>query len=186
MQTRTVQQIENIIARISEFGKENLEEILHKLTEGVQLLAGGGRCRIYLEDLTMGALTCAAAAGGDIRQIQTNSFPINDSDFLVPQVYQQKQELAIDDLSQHPEDIPLVSGHRKTGASYLLPITQLGRAIGVLCLDHAQPGRFPAENRMNGIRKLLAETSAPLDRARKYHQQLQLARRVDEAKKREA
>ena len=186
MQSATRQQTEEIIADIKEFGKENLEEILHKLVEGVQMLAGGGRCRIYLEDLTLGALSCAAAAGGDIHRIRTNSFPINDNGFLVPQVYQQQQEVAIDDLSQHPEDIPPVSGLRKTGASYLLPITQLGRAIGVLCLDRPQPSRFPAEERLKKIRKLLAEAAPHLDRARKYHQQLQLARRVDEAKKREA
>ncbi|MCF6267413.1 MAG: GPMC system transcriptional regulator [Desulfuromusa sp.] len=180
------QQIEQIIGNIQEFGKENLEEILHKLIEGIQTLAGGGNCRIYLEDLTMGALTCAAATGRDILRIQNNSSPINNGDFLISQVYQQKQELAINDLSQYPQDIPLVTGNRKAEASYLLPITQLGRSIGVLCLDRTKQNQLPSTERLHWIRKLLVETAPILNRARKYHQQLRLARRVDEAKKREA
>ena len=180
------QQIEQIINQIQDFGKENLEEILHKLIEGVQILAGGGRCRIYLEDLTMGALTCTATTGGDAFQSHHHPSPINNSDFLISQVYQQKQELAVPDLSQHPEDIALKTENHKIVASYLLPITQLGRSIGVLCLDRANPEQLPSEKRLKQIRKLLLKTAPMLNRARKYHQQLQLARRVDEAKKREA
>ncbi|MCW9049097.1 MAG: GPMC system transcriptional regulator, partial [Deltaproteobacteria bacterium] len=186
MEQTTQQQTELIAYRIQEFGKENLEEILHQLTEGVQLLIGGGRCRIYLEDLSTGSLSCAAAVGGDINQIRKSFFPINSSDFLVPQVYQQKQESAIENLSEHPEDLPVAMATRQIGACYLLPIIQLGRAIGVLCLDRAQPGVFPAEEKLRKIRKLLAEAAPNLNRARKYHQQLRLARRADEAKKREA
>ncbi|MCK5912526.1 MAG: Fis family transcriptional regulator, partial [Desulfuromusa sp.] len=89
------QQIERIISTIQEFGKENLEEILHKLIEGIQVLAGGGHCRIYLEDLTMGALTCGAATNADVQQLQTIFSPINNGDFSISQVYQQKRELDI-------------------------------------------------------------------------------------------
>ncbi len=186
MKLSTSQQIEELIDLIQDFGKENLEEILHKLLEGVQILADGGHCRIYLEDLTMGAITCAAATDGETLHIENNSSPINNSHFLISQVYQQKQELSISDLSQYPQDIPLATRNRKAGASYLLPITQLGRSIGVLCLDREKPTQFPPEERLHRIRKLLVETAPMLNRARKYQQQLQLARHVDEAKKREA
>ena len=186
MKLSTSQQIEELIDLIQDFGKENLEEILHKLLEGVQILADGGHCRIYLEDLTMGAITCAAATGGDTLHQQMNFSPINNSQFLISQVYQQKQELAIRDLSQYPQDLLLVTGNHKVGASYLLPITQLGRSIGVLCLDREKSSQFPPERHLHHIRKLLAEVAPTLNRARKYQQQLQLARHVDEAKKREA
>ena len=186
MKLSTSQQIEELIDLIQDFGKENLEEILHKLLEGVQILADGGHCRIYLEDLTMGAITCAATTGGDTLPQQKNFSPINNSQFLISQVYQQKQELAIRDLSQYPQDLLLVTGNHKVGASYLLPITQLGRSIGVLCLDREKSSQFPPERRLHHIRKLLAEVAPTLNRARKYQQQLQLARHVDEAKKREA
>lgn len=178
-------QIEQLTEQIDRFGKENLEEILHKLIETVQLLVTG-RYRVYLEDLTQGALTCVAAAGGEVGRVREKSFPINDSRFLIAQVYQQQKELAVDDLNQHPEDLPITPGSRKAGASYLLPLTHQGRSIGVLCLDRGQPGQFPTEAALQQLRKLLSIISPTLNRARKYHQQLQLARRVDEAKKREA
>ncbi len=178
-------QIEQLIEQIDRFGKENLEEILHKLIEAVQLLVEG-RCRIYLEDLTQGALTCAAAAGGEVGQVREKSFPINDSRYLVAKVYQQQEELAIDDLNQHPDDMPITAGIRRAGASYQMPLTHQGRPIGVLCLDRGRPGLFPAEAALQQIRQLLTTIIPTLDRARKYDQQLQLARRVDEAKKREA
>ncbi|MCD6186946.1 MAG: GPMC system transcriptional regulator [Desulfuromusa sp.] len=186
MEQPTPEKIEQIIDAIQDFGKESLEEILHKLIEGVQVLTDGGHCRIYLEDLTMGAITCVAGTDGETLHIQNNFSPINNNHFLISRVYQQKQELAISDLTQYPQDIPLITGNRKAGASYLLPITQLGRSIGVLCLDREKSSQFPPEERLHRIRKLLVEAAPMLNRARKYHQQLLLARRVDEAKKREA
>ena len=186
MEQASPQQIEQIVIDIQEFGKENLEEILHKLIEGTQILTGGGNCRIYLEDLTMGALKCTASTAGEIPHIQDIYSPINNSDFSISQVYQQKRELAINDLSQHQHDFPLITGNKKAKASHLLPITQLGRSIGVLCLDRTNPNQLPSAEQLHRIRKLLAETAPALNRARKYHEQLRLARRVDEAKKREA
>ncbi|MCK4501532.1 MAG: GPMC system transcriptional regulator [Desulfuromonadales bacterium] len=180
------QQLERIIGEIQEFGKENLEEILHKLVDGIQILAGSGHCRIYLEDLTMGALTCATATSGELDQLKDNFSPINNSDYSISQVYQQKRELDINDLSQYPHDLPLTAGMDKIKSTYLLPITQLGRSIGVLCLDRTTPEQLPSEGQLHRIRKLLAETTPMLNRARKYQQQLLLARKVDEAKKREA
>ncbi|MCK5826055.1 MAG: GPMC system transcriptional regulator [Desulfuromusa sp.] len=186
MKLSTSQQIEQLIDVIQDFGKENLEEILHKLIEGVQILAEGGQSRIYLEDLTMGAITCAATTGQGTLQLQNNYSPINSSHFLISQVYQNKQELAIRDLSQYPQDELLVTGNQKVGAIYLLPITQLGRSIGVLCLDREESNQFPSEEFLHRIRKLLVAVAPTLNRARKYQQQRQLARHVDEAKKREA
>ena len=186
MELSTQQQIERIVANIREFGKENLEEILHKLVEGIQLLTVGDSCRIYLEDLSMGSLICAAVGGGDITRIKQTSFPVNSRNLLIPQVYQQKRELAIDCLSDYPNDLPEVMAKDKIGASNLLPIVQQDRTIGVLCLDRTPPGIFPPEERLKSIRQLLTEAAPNLNRARKYHQQIQLARRVDEAKKREA
>jgi len=180
------QPIKHLVDIIRDFGKENLEELLHKLIEGVQTLTEGGHCRIYLEDLSMGAITCVATTGGEVSHLQNNSSPINSNYFLTSQVYRQKQELAIGDLSKYPQDKLLVTDNQKVESTYLLPITQLGRSIGVLCLDRESPNQFPPEESLHRIRKLLGEIAPTLNRARKYQQQLQLARRVDEAKKREA
>lgn len=186
MAQTTQPQIDRIIHAIDAFGKENLEEILHKLTEGIQLLAGAGGCRIYLEDLTTGSLNCAASAGAESTRIQRTGFPINDSDFSVSRVYQQKQELALNDFQRPPPKSPQEQPTQPSRASYLMPIIQLGRAIGVLCLDRSTPGQYPSEDSLRRIRRLLTDSAPTLNRARKYQQQLQLARQVDETKKREA
>lgn len=186
MEQTAQQQIDRIVDNIKDFGKENLEEILHKLVEGIQILAGSGRCRIYLSDLSMGSLTCFASSGSNLNKVKQTSFPINRSELFVTQVYQHKQELAIDNLSEHPDDHPSSLSKHKIGACYILPVIHLGHAIGALCLDRTKAGLFPSEETLRKIRKLLGETIPNMDRARKYHQQLRLARRVDEAKKREA
>ena len=49
--------------KIAGFGKENMEEMLHAVAEGARLVTGRERIRIYLEDLTRGALSCAYACG---------------------------------------------------------------------------------------------------------------------------
>ena len=180
------QPITQIIETIQDYSKENLEEILHSLIEAVQTLSGGGQCRIYLEDLTVGALVCAAATSRDLLQMEDNSSPISDSGFLISQAYQQKRELTVTDLTQHQQDFPLTAGGNKIGSCYLLPIIQLGHAIGVLCIDRKKPEQLPDKEQLRQLRQLLIKTAPTLNRARKYHQQLQLARRVDEAKKKEA
>lgn len=178
--------VQSLIEQINLFGKEGLEEILHMLVEGVQALRERGRCRVYLEDLTAGTLSCVAAAGGDVGRVQEKSFPINNSDYLVSQVYQHGEELAIDDLSQYADDMPVAVGSGKAGGSYMMPLIHQGRSIGVICLDRAQPGQFPADDVLQHLRMLFAAMAPTLNRARKYHHQILLARRVDQAKKREA
>ncbi len=185
MTTDNSSQVELLISQIDRFGKENLEEILHKMIEAAKLLTEG-RYRIYLEDLTQGALSCVAAEGGEVGQVREKSFPINDARFLVARAYQTRQELAIEDLNQHPDDLPVAPGSRRAGSSYLIPLLHNQRAIGVFCLDRGKPGLFPSDKKLQRLRQLLTIVTPTLDRARKYQQQLQLARRVDEAKKREA
>jgi GAF domain-containing protein len=180
------QQLELITEQFEQFGKEHLEEVLYALIEGAQMLVEEGRCRIYLEDLTLGALACVAATGGEVGKMREKSFPINDSGYLISQAYQQQEELAIDDLTNHPADIPATSPPQRAGACYLLPISHLGRPIGVLCLDRGRPNLFPTEATLRQIRTLLGAATPSLNRARKYHQRLLLARRVDQAKKHDA
>lgn len=185
MNTPAQKQIDQIINTLDEFGKENLVEILRRISQGVQLLSSGGQCRIYLEDLTMGSLSCAAAENDDLQGISEPTFPINDSFFPIPQVYQQKQEMAVASLSRHSRTA-VTPAESFANSYYLLPILHLGRAIGVVSLDRSGAEQPPSEPVLRQLRKLLSEAAPTLNRARKYHQQLLLARRVDEAKKREA
>ncbi|HMB15035.1 MAG TPA: GAF domain-containing protein, partial [Pelovirga sp.] len=185
MSTPAQKQIDQIIRALNEFGKENLVEILRRISQGMQLLSGGGHCRIYLEDLTMGSLSCAAAENDDLQGVSEPSFPINDSVFPIPQVYQQKQEMAVASLSCHSRTAG-TKDESSQQSYYLLPILHLGRAIGVVSLDRSGAEHPPSEPLLQPLRKLLSGVAPSLNRARKYHQQLLLARRVDEAKKRQA
>ena len=69
--------------KIRDFGKENLEEMLHALATGIMDTAPGCTVRIYLEDLTKGALACAYASGPQQADIRGTTFPIIASDILV-------------------------------------------------------------------------------------------------------
>lgn len=177
-------EMEAWLERLEAFGKENLEEILHLLTGAIQQLAGRGHCRIYLEDLTEGALSCMGAVGGDVEQVRKSTFAINDDNFLVSRVYQEQEEAQIENLADSPEDMPVPGG--LGGGSYFLPLVHRGRSIGVVCLDRGKPREFPREEALHKLRRLLTGVAPVLDRARRYHQQVVLSHHVDEAKKREA
>ncbi len=176
--------IESWVNKIEGFGKENLEEILYLLTGAIQQIAGRGHCRIYLEDLTEGALSCMGAAGGDIEKVRATTFAMNDDNYLVSRVYQQQQETSCENLADNPDDMPVAG--EQGGGSYFLPLVHRGRSIGVVCLDRGRPGAFPQEETLQHLRRLLTKVAPILDRARRYHQQVVLSHHVDEAKKREA
>lgn len=176
--------IENWLERFETFGKENLEEVLHLLTSAIQQITGRRHCRIYLEDLTEGALSCMGAPGGVVEGLRKKAFALNDDHFLVSRVYRDQQETGVDNLADTPDDMPVAGG--RGGSSYFLPLVHRGRSIGVICLDRGRPGEFPREDVLQKLRRLFSVVAPGLDRARRYHQQLILSHHVDEAKKREA
>lgn len=92
----SAQRLSLLAQKISACGKENLEEILHLLVEAVHLIVQHNRCRIYLEDLTSGSLSCVIATGLQARSIREQAFPINTSDFLVSRVYLTQEELVVE------------------------------------------------------------------------------------------
>jgi transcriptional regulator with GAF, ATPase, and Fis domain len=172
--------------KIRDFGKENLDEMLHALATGIMDTAQECTVRIYLEDLTKGALACVYASGPDQTAIRRTTFPIIAADILVSTTF----------VSQLPTEIH--SSSRLTGvdrefaetfgisATTLLPITSYGKSLGVLCCDRKTSGEIFSGKTKGIICQLLVDVADRLDHARKYHQQLLLARQVDEYKKREA
>jgi transcriptional regulator with GAF, ATPase, and Fis domain len=61
-----------------------------------------------------------------------------------------------------------------------------GRSIGVLCVDSSRIGSILNDESRQALHDFLALVAPVLDQARKYHQQIIVARRVDESKKKEA
>jgi len=173
--------------KIRGFGKENLDEMLHTLATGITDIAPDCSIRIYLEDLTRGMLSCIYANGLNQAAIRAEPFPIISSDLLVSTVF----------VSQQPAELRSVTA-RLNSTDYefaarfgiesttILPITSYGKSLGVLCCDRNRAGEIFTGKAKSLISQLLIDVADQLDQARKYHQQLQLARQVDEYKKREA
>ena len=74
-------------AKIPNYGKENLGELLYSLAEGAGVLSAGNNSRIYLEDLTRGALTCAHATGENAPAIRETSFPLISEESIISAVF---------------------------------------------------------------------------------------------------
>lgn len=172
---------------IASYGKENLGELLYALAENAIQLSGCEQIRIYLEDLTRGALTCTHATGPLEKELVETTFPIVSKEMIVSSVF----------ASQLPLDFKL-SGAGKNSvdhefalrfrfrSSYIMPVVSRGKSIGVLCVDQDHPGevlKSPAKEQLAELAGIVADH---LDQARIYHQQIRLARRLEEFKAREA
>ena len=173
--------------KILGFGKENLEEMLHSMAEGAKLVSGKSRIRVYLEDLTRGALTCFHASGSHAEEIKATTFPIISGDAIVSAVFvsQYPAEFRRRGQNDLPQDHELAQRCEIT-ASSLLPITSHGKSIGVVCIDDDLPGEVLSSWGKGLLLEFIGLVADNIDNARIYHQQLLLARRVEEYKRREA
>ena len=187
MESFVAAQLSHLKAKIASYGKENLEDILHVLLGAVTLITRQNRCRVYLEDLTGGILVCSAANGAQALAVKGQSFPLNSTDYLVSRVYMTQQATLVEDVATLAGPNALELADRfDIRASYLVPLIHQGRSAGVLSVDSSRVGRVPAESQRRVLREFLAEVVPLIDQARKYHQQIVLARRIDKAKKKEA
>jgi len=187
MEASATVRIAALTRKIRNYGKENLEDILHVLVEAVGLVTPHNRCRVYLEDLTAGSLTCAAATGPLAAAIREQAFPINTEDFLVSRVYVTQREAQVADVATFESPFARELAERyDIRASYHLPLLHQGRSVGVLCIDGGSNVSLPEVARQQVLKEFLEDVVPVIDQARKYHQQIVLARRVDETKKRDA
>jgi len=173
--------------KIAAYGKENQGELLYTLAEGARLLSGCEQLRIYLEDLTRGALTCVYATGPNAAEIREAGFAIGSTETVVSSVY----------MSQYPVDFKVASVPKSSPdtvfanrfgfrSSYVMPVVSLGKSIGVLCIDQDHPGEVLTAKAKFQLTDLAGFVAVHLDQARIYHQQVQLARSLEEFKAREA
>ncbi|MEZ4600766.1 MAG: GPMC system transcriptional regulator [Syntrophotaleaceae bacterium] len=180
-------QLSLLSAKINGYGKESLDDILHVLAKAVHLVTGRNMCRVYLEDLTSGSLACAMATGRQAAAIREQSFPINNVDYPVSLVYHTHEEQQFGNMSELEN--PLVrhiAAQFHTLSSYQLPLIHRGRAVGVLCVDSSRPEQLVDPAQCRQLRSFVDGIAPAVDQARLYHQQMVLARRVDEGKKKEA
>ena len=172
--------------KVVNYGKENQGELLYALAEGAKLLSGSGMIRIYLEDLTRGALSCVYATPDYSSEVLNTAFPIISKEAVVSRVF----------VSQYPIDFKIVSKNNsadttfanKSGfqTSYVLPIASQGKSIGVLCIDSEKEGEVISAQAKSMMADFTGYLAGRLDQARIYHQQVQLAHRLEKFKAREA
>jgi len=179
--------LNELSAHISLQGKENLEEMLHAAAEGIKLASSSDRLRIYLEDLTQGNLACVHATGPEAGRIRETSYPIVSRRLTVSSVFASQQPAAFHDLAGRETELDQHVARRfGIGSTYLFPLAHRGKSIGVVAVDREHRGA-PLEIRARTqLGEFIPQLAEPLDRARKHHQHLLLARTVDEYKKRQA
>ncbi|UFS69285.1 GPMC system transcriptional regulator [Geomonas sp. RF6] len=180
----TLHQLQKKIAR---FGKENLEEIVFTAAEGIQAISGRGRIRIYLEDVTGGALSCCYVAGPHGEEIMGTTFPIVSRSSLVSTVFATQAPRMVSDTASSGLSLDMrLDRNCAIGSTCQYPLVNRGRSIGVVCLDEEAPGAFATDPNSEALLRFLVSIADKVDEARKYNQQILLTRRVEEYKKREA
>ena len=174
-------------ASIASYGKENLGELLYALAENATELSKSEQVRVYLEDLTRGTLTCVHATGVHSKDIIETSFPIVSKESITSSVFvnQSPVDFKLSDASKSSPDHEYALRF-KFRSSYIIPIVTLGKSIGVLCIDQNHPGEVLNNHAKTELAELVGIVADALDQARIYHQQVSLARRLEESKAREA
>ncbi len=172
---------------IASYGKENLGELLYALAENATELSKSEHVRVYLEDLTRGTLTCVHATGVHGKDIIETSFPIVSKESITSSVFvnQSPVDFKLSDASKSSPDHEYALRF-KFRSSYIIPIVTLGKSIGVLCIDQNHPGEVLNNHAKTELAELVGIVADALDQARIYHQQVSLARRLEELKAREA
>lgn len=184
---RFVDAVVRLQEKINNYGKENLEEMLFAAAEGIGLISGNERIRVYLEDLTRGALSCHYASGPFAAELRSLTFPIISEDAAVSRAFVTQTPADITDAAANALSLDREMMRRfAINSVCLMPLVSQGRCIGIVCLDGEKKGEVVPNGSKPFLRQFLSSIADNIDHARKYHQQILLARRVEQYKKREA
>lgn len=179
--------VEALISRINSYEKENLDDILHLVGDGLELISNCQRSRIYMEDLTEGLLVCVYARGEKSAEIIGTSYFINPKLSLVPKAFIEKTAYSVENLADSENDLD-VSFARKFNiqSSLIIPILKRDKAVGLACIDTSRHQETGLEKHRLLLSSFLNRVAHTLEFASKYHQRIRLARQVEQVKKREA
>ena len=179
--------LQQLGVKVAGYGKENQTELLYVLAEGARLLSGSELVRIYLEDLIAGALSCAHAVGPDSSALKEVSFPIISPEAVVSRVFatQCAAGFRLDEVLATSADAVFAEKFGIVESS-CFPLLYAGKSIGVICIDREHRGPDLSGRERQRLSEFVALVSEKLDEARSYHQQVQLARRLEETRMREA
>ncbi|MEK9629062.1 MAG: sigma 54-interacting transcriptional regulator [Nitrospinota bacterium] len=177
--------LQNLKNSISKLGKESLFEILHLAGSQLKELYNCKMVRVNLEDLYEGMLVCEYVSG------QSRPEPITK--FISPEASVISQAFLNNEIVlswKLPGGFAKVQNPfeklSEIKATAVFPIAHQFRPIGTLSLDWGEEGEFLNEEQLKDISNFLAEISAVLDRAKRFHQKISFSRHLDLARKKEA
>lgn len=183
---KRLQQLNQLQHKIRSYGKENLHDILHFVTEGIELITGRPRSRIYLEDMTEGMLTCAHVRGEWEENIRGTSLLFDPKKSLISRAFIDKKPLIGTSLKDSKGTVEAeLAAKFGIKSSDLIPIVQDGGAFGVICVDSDREEDALNREQLKAINKFLEDVAPSINLARKYHQQVLLGKQVDGVRKRE-
>jgi transcriptional regulator with GAF, ATPase, and Fis domain len=187
MSTKVSKEIAELKDKIFSFGKENLQEILYFMAEGVERITGCSRCRIYLEDLTEGLLICAYARGERHADMLDTSYFINPKTSLISKAFIDKKIFVEDSLEDFTRELDERFAKRFGIKSMaVLPMISDHKALGVICLDSFLEGPLASRQQLNTLNEFIQDLAGSINEARKYHQKVIFSKQLDQARKREA
>jgi transcriptional regulator with GAF, ATPase, and Fis domain len=174
------------LEHILSLDKENLLDILHYFTQGIEEITGHNEIRIYMEDMSEGALVCLYTPDGELER-KGARIPIHRRDNHLVLAFLE---------STVPDEVPLQAGsgnlhlewfsQRNLARASVFPLETAGQAIGILSLDAPE-----GENEIldlearNKVKDLCARIMPVLQRAHSFHQQIMLNRHLDRSRKRD-
>ncbi|GJL78106.1 MAG: Fis family transcriptional regulator [Nitrospinaceae bacterium] len=180
-------ELEKLRQTLQKFGKENLSDILHYTATGLKNRFRCKMVRIYLEDLYEGMLICQYVTGQNQPEEQRITQFISPKASIMSQAFIENQVLLSWNLpggsAKFRNPFEKISGIK---ASAVFPISHQLRPFGTLSLDWGEDGEFLSESDIWEITSFLAENSATMERAKRFHQQISFSKHLDLARKKEA
>jgi len=167
--------------------KENLLDILHYFAQGVEEITGLGDIRIYMEDMSEGALVCLYTPYGELER-KGARIPIHRRDNHLVRAFLENSVA---------DEVPLQEGsgnvhlewfaQKNLSRASVFPLGTAGHAIGILSLDAPEgPGDILNLEDRNAVRDLCNRIMPVLHKAHSFHQQIMLHRHLDRSRKKDA
>lgn len=176
-----------LIERINAFDKENLFDILHYISEGIEEITDSPLIRIYLEELKEGALTCLYTPEGELERIG-GRIPIQNRESQVVKAFLEASVVEEVSVLEEMDDLHRRwAGDRGLARTTIFPLGQPGQSIGVVCLDSMEKtGPIVSRMQKTLLDDLFLKTASVLREAHRFYRQIMLNRHLDVSRKKDA
>lgn len=172
--------------KISDYGKENLAEILYSVSSEIRNIFSCKMVRFFLEDLTEGLLVCRFVSGEYYAEIKGTSHFIFQEDSIISAAFLSKKSVYCSNKKESDFKPKEFEKKYEIGASLAIPVPDKDKSIGVLCLDWQEPDKSLPDQDIEIIKNFLSGIASTIYQAHRFHQRIVISRQIDETRKREA